>query len=304
MKHCNDYFLKIEEKCEFPREACESLEALARRLDDEPEFGKEVDRLRSLFMFPKAHNISRYLESLTALAKKHNANEYTLNLVFLMCCTELLNKRYAAAGVSDEIFWDSMKDYRCKMLECKECKGVYGTFVASWYEGFFEVDRFCLGRFQFEARTFPMDFTTSAGIKIKKGDNAVNIHIPSLGIPLTDEIRLSSYKKAYDFFKDSRVDGKMYFICSSWLLFQRHPEFLPENLNILKFMNDFEIFECREKVGFGDAWRVFGHFTEQPVSEWPEDTALRKAYKNWLLKGNRTGSGHGVIVFDGEKIVR
>lgn len=304
MKHYSKYFLLIEKKCEFPKEACDILEALAKRLDNEPEFGKELDKIRHSFMFPKAHNIGHYLKKLKELSEEYKANEYTLNLVFLMCCTELLNKRYNDAGVSDKIFWESIKDYKYKMLECMECKGVVGTFVAGWYEGFFEVDRFCLGRFQFEARTFPMDFTTSAGIKIKKGEKAVNIHIPSSGVPLTDEVRLDAYKKAYEFFEDCRVDGKMYFICNSWLLFPRHTEFLPEHLNILKFMSDFEIFECRERAGFGDDWRVFGHYTDLPLAEWPEDTALRKAYKNWLLKGKRTGSGHGVIVFDGEKIVR
>lgn len=304
MKHCNDYFLLIEEKCEFPEKARKELEAIAKRLDDEPEFGKEVDRLRALFMFPKAHNLGRYIKMLAEVSEKYGANVYTMNLVFLMCCTELLHKRYNAAGVSDEIFWASIKDYKYKLLECMECKGAVGTFVPGWYEGFFEVDRFCLGRFQFEVRTFPMDFTTSAGIKIKKGEKAVNIHIPSSGVPLTDEVRFESYKKAYDYFKDCRIDGNIYFICNSWLLFPGHTEFLPEHLNILKFLGDFEIFECRERAGFGDDWRVFGHFTELPLSQWPEDTALRKAYKNRLLEGKRTGSGHGVIVFDGEKIVR
>lgn len=304
MKHFNNYFLLIEEKCEFPKEAREELEALSKRLDDEPEFGKEIDRLRSLFMFPRAHNLGHYIKALNEVALKYGADEYTLNLVFLMCCTELLNKRYRAAGVSDEVFWGSIKDYKYKLLECMECKGVVGTFVPGWYEGFFEVDRFFLGRFQFEARTFPMDFTTSAGIKIKKGEKAVNIHIPSSGVPLTDEVRFDAYKKAYEFFPECRVNGNMYFICNSWLLFPRHKEFLPKHLNILKFLNDFEIFECREKAGFGDDWRVFGHYTSLPVSEWPEDTALRKAYKTRLLEGKRTGSGHGVIVFDGEKIVR
>ena len=69
-------------------------------------------------------------------------------------------------------------------------------------------------------------------------------------------------------------------------------------------MDDFEIFDSSEHEGFGDDWRVFGHYTDFPLEEWPEDTSLRKAYKKWLTDGNPTGHGCGVIVFDGEKILR
>lgn len=304
MKHLSDFYLLIEEKCRFPKEACDVLNAVAKRLDEEPDFAAEFDRARRLFMFPKAHNIRRYLDMIKSTAEKHGVPEYTLDLVFLMSCSELLYRRFKARGVSDEIFWESMNDLRYKLLECMECKGVVGTFVASWFQGFYEVDRFALGRFQFEERDFPCDFTTSAGFKIKKGDACVNFHIPSSGVPLSDEVRFDAYKKAYDFFSHCRKDNNIYFICSSWLLYPRHREFLPENLNILRFMDDFEIFDSSEHEGFGDDWRVFGHYTDFPLEEWPEDTSLRKAYKKWLTDGNPTGHGCGVIVFDGEKILR
>ena len=40
-----------------------------------------------------------------------------------------------------------------------------------------------------------------------------------------------------------------------------------------------------------------------PYNELPEDTSLKRAYKNWLIEKNETGGGVGVIVFDGEKII-
>lgn len=304
MKHLSEFYLLIEEKCRFPKEACDELNAVAKRLDEEPDFAAEFDRARRLFMFPKAHSIGRYLDMIKNTAEKYGVHEYTLDLVFLMSCSELLLRRFRAKGISDEIFWESMNDLRYKLLECMECEHVVGTFVAGWFQGFYEVDRFALGRFQFEERDFPRDFTTSAGFKIKKGDVCVNFHIPSSGVPLSDEVRFDAYKKAYDFFKRCRKDNNIYFICSSWLLYPRHREFLPETLNIRRFMDDFEIFDSAEHESFGDDWRVFGHYTELPLEEWPEDTTLRKAYKQWLTSGNPTGHGCGVIVFDGEKILR
>ena len=40
------------------------------------------------------------------------------------------------------------------------------------------------------------------------------------------------------------------------------------------------------------------------LKKWPEDTSMRRAFKNHVLSGGKTGHGHGIIVFDGEKIVR
>lgn len=306
MKHFTEFFELISEKCSFPEDAVKVFNEVAKRLDDEKEFGAKFDRIRRDFMYPVAHNIGRAHDRIVDLAKEYKVNEYTLLFVFLMECSELLLKRYKARGLSEELYWAGMDDLRCKLLECIECEGVPGTFVMTWNEGFYALGRFALGRFQYEGhRRFPCDFTTSSGYKIKKGTKCVNFHIPSSGIPLTDEVRLDSYKKAYAFYKDHiNKDGNIIFICSSWLLYPRHKEFFPENLNILKFANDFEIFKWEESDHFGNDWRVFGHYTDFPLEEWPEDTSLRKAYKHWLLEGNPAGHGEGVIVFDGEKILK
>ena len=79
---------------------------------------------------------------------------------------------------------------------------------------------------------------------------------------------------------------------------------LPEKSNILKFMSDFEIIESEEKDKFDDAWRVFDKYGYKSPKKWPENTSLRRAFKQRVLSGGKTGHGFGVIVFDGEKIVR
>ena len=55
---------------------------------------------------------------------------------------------------------------------------------------------------------------------------------------------------------------------------------------------------------FGDCWRVFGRYADLPPAQLPRDTALRKAYAEWLTAGNPSGSGMGFFVFDGEKIIK
>ena len=39
---------------------------------------------------------------------------------------------------------------------------------------------------------------------VKEGDKVLNIHIPSNGIPLTDEVRLNAYREAYEFYKKEK----------------------------------------------------------------------------------------------------
>ena len=53
-----------------------------------------------------------------------------------------------------DVFDKSLEDMKWKMLECYEIHGVYGNFVGHWYDGFFNLTRFGLGRLQFELRPF------------------------------------------------------------------------------------------------------------------------------------------------------
>lgn len=204
-------------------------------------------------------------------------------------------------GIDEEIFWKSIEDMHWKLLECKECEGVWGTFVPGWYRGFFDMTRFGLGRFQFEETGFDADYYEKCGVVLKRGDKVYNFHIPSAG-PLTDEKRIDSYKQAYQFFGGK--DGEpMAFVCGSWLLYDGHREFLPENSNILRFMDDFDIIRSQEREKFSDGWRVFGRYSDGPVDDLPEDTSIRRAFKQRLQQGKPTGYGYGVILFDGEKIL-
>lgn len=61
----------------------------------------------------------------------------------------------------------------------------------------------------------------------------------------------------------------MAFVCGSWLLYEGHREFLPENSNILRFMDDFDIIRSADKEKFGDGWRVFGNTATDPLTTCP-----------------------------------
>ena len=305
--HYTDFIAGFMKRYNYPQEAQSEFTRVLKRLDDDASFGAAFDAAGAEYTIPDAPcSLGSVLDNFTSVAGEYGENEYTLHFVFLLTLTEPLKKLYEQRGIGEDIYYATMDDLRCKLIECIKCEEVPGTFVGGWFDGFFRLRRFAYGRFQFEESPydFNLDYTCSCGKVLKKGDFALGFHIPSSGIPLTDEVRLDAYKKAYNAYKDRFPDGLAVFRCGSWLLYPRHREFLPENSNILKFMDDFEICCWEEKQGFPNGWRVFDKDSDLPYDKLPRDTSLRRAYADWLLSGHNGGDGCGVIIFDGEKIVR
>ena len=306
MKILTEHFIETEKRLGISPEGIAAVEKCARKVEECKSLNKKIEALINEYLYPEAHDFGKLFDKVKPLSIIYGVKEYTLSFVVLVYAAEIMHNRYKEKGLPDELFWDTIMDLRYKFDECVDCKEVYGTFVPWWNTGFYALRRFCLGRYQYDMSTFDKDdFVTSAGITVKKGDKVLGFHIPSSGVPLTDEIRHDSFKKAYEFFKDyRREDGLMIFVCGSWLLYEGHREFLPEKSNILKFMDDFEIIESEEKDKFDDAWRVFAKYGYKSPKKWPEDNSLRRAFKQRVLSGGKTGHGFGVIVFDGEKIIK
>ncbi|MBQ5362834.1 MAG: DUF5596 domain-containing protein [Clostridia bacterium] len=305
MKHWNAQIEQLTQNGYAP-EVVEGIKALEQMLDDDAALASVMDSIVYRYVVTEELSMADALAEIKQAAKQFGKNEYSLDLLLIVNSLPRLYEKYQENGISDEIFYESMDDIRCKVNECVENKGVVGTFVADWYDRFFKLTCFGYGRFQYEVMTYEgEDFTLSCGKVFKAGDKYVNMHIPSRGISLTDEVRLDSYRKAYPHFAPLFEDGIVIFGCSSWLLYPRHREFLPAGMNLLKFMGDFEMVSGKETPDdFHDRWRVFGRYTDLPDAQLPKDTTLRRAYAEWLQAGNPTGRGFGVFAFDGENFVR
>ncbi len=301
-----DFIKDFMQHYPYPTEAFELLELVKNRFAQEPDFAEKFDAILKEYLFPAAEELGAALDKVTKLAEEKEINEYSLHFIFLLSCVETIKARYAENGIDEQIYWDTMADLFYKYRECEDCEEVPGIFVAHWYSGFFDLTRFAHGRFQYEIREFNLekDFVTSSGKVIKSGDKYINFHIPSSGVSLTDDVRLDSYKKAYEVYKHLFDDGIVIFGCGSWLLYPRHREFLPSHLNILKFMDDFEMISSEEQDEFSNGWRVFGKYSDLPLEQLPKNNSLQKAYADWLVAGNKAGSGFGLILFDGEKILK
>ena len=306
MKYNSKFIQDLMARYSYPEEAVTLFTKVLDEIDNDPALAEQFDKYLSLFSSHQIRIDDNMLNVLKELAEARGYSEYTFYFVFLLLLTEDLYNDYNLIGIDEKIYYDTMDDLRCKLLECIECEYVPGTFVPHWFNGFFRLERFAYGRFQYEISSYgeDEDFVMKCGHVVKKDDIYINFHIPSSGVSLNDEVRLASYKEAYKHVKGLFPDGNVLFGCGSWLLFEKHREFLPAGMNILKFMDDFELVHSHEKENFGDDWRIFGHYSELPVDQLPRDTKLRKAYAEWVCAGHKTGSGFGLFLFDGEKIVR
>lgn len=306
MKHNTQYFSDFMARYNYSEESVKVFTEILAKLDEDEKFGAEFDKLVNRYMSIFCGDSRKYYERAAKLGEPYGFHEYSMHFVFLLCCVPLLEKKYEKKGIDKQIFWDTMDDLRCKLNECIDCKGIPGTFVVGWFRGFFEMTRFTYGRFQFEKGCFgdKHSYTLSCGKVLKPGGKYVNIHIPSSGVPLTDEVRFDSYRRAWEAFKFMFDDDIVIFGCGSWLLFQPPKAYLPPHLNTVKFMNDFEIVSQHEGKLEDNAWRIFGKYGWGPAEQLPRDTTLRKAFAEYYCDGNPAGSAFGVFAFDGEKILK
>ena len=236
------------------------------------------------------------LTKLKEYASIYNIHLYSITMLFYLYCSYTLEKLYKKHNIPNAIFLNTMRDLKCKLLECENIHGIMGTFVGEWYVGFFKMQRFGIGRLQFEHREFKRDIYTKDSLTIEKGDTVYNIHIPSMG-PLTKQSRLDSYKKAYTFYQKELKGGPMVIVCSSWLLYPDNKSFYPNNSNIISFMDDFDYIWRVEKDSFDDGWRIFGKDYKKPVTELPQNTSLQRAYVGYLLSGKMPGLGYGIKIY-------
>ena len=292
---------KYTEVLDFPAGAQSAFLRLEKNFGENAEAKQSFDQLISKFMTEKTA-FSEIEEPLKPMAEQFAVSIYTVDMVFLLACLPNLSEKYRKANLPESLFRETMMDLKYKLLECKTVHDVWGIFVAGWYPEFYHLERFALGRFQYECAGFDCDHYEKDGFLLKRGDNVINFHIPSSGA-MTKDIRMDSYRKAYQFYEKERINGVLPMVCDSWLLFPEHNNMLPDSSNIRSFMSDFTILRQSEEYNFSNGWRVYGKENLEPICDLPENSSLERGYKKLLLAGKKSGGGYGLILFDGEKIL-
>lgn len=287
------------EKLNISKDALEYFTKVEEQIMADPELNRIISTAAHDHMMSLDKGYGYYMELMEKVAEEYGLHEYTLKFILTLRCMPYLREQYKQTkGYTEEMFWQGADDMRCKLEECIECKGIYGSFVAGWFGNMLDMKRVALGRFQYILKQQNETITTESGHVIEKGSYFAEFHIPSSGVPLTDEVRNDSYRKAWEFYKDIIGSNRVVLRCSSWLLYKEHYNFLPKHSNLLKFMDDFDLQETYEFTEFEDDWRLFGKSTEKPLEEWDEKTSLQRAYKKRLLEGKPVGESKGFIIME------
>ena len=62
-------------------------------------------------------------------------------------------------------------------------------------------------------------------------------------------------------------------------------------------MDDYDIVSEKEDTEFKNLWRFFGKQYTGNIYDMPADNSLRRAYIDWIAKGNSVGTACGVYVY-------
>ncbi len=220
--------------------------------------------------------------------------DYTADLLILLCLVPRAREYYREHGIGDDVFFDSFSDLKFKEVECRLIKGFPGPFVFSWEILFFKLALFSMGRLQFELVPFG-NYYSKDGKTLRPKSTVLNTHIPRTGTKLYPAECDAAFNKALEFFRaDLSADPAA--ICSSWLLFPPHREFLKPGSNLLSFMDRFDLLGWGYASTYDSIWRLFDTDEKNP-DRLPADTSFRRAYIDYFKKGGRFGSGKGVFFF-------
>ncbi len=242
------------------------------------------------------------LEGIKAIAEKESIHQDLAMLAVILMLGMDAKRLYGEKGLSDKIYFDSMKDIAIWTKTCMKEAGHVGLYEFGWIMNFIRAEIIRLHRLEFHEIAFdPVELWEGADLSVKKGDRVINIHVPEDGA-LTHEDVLESYRQAYRHFGRS---GTAAFVCHSWLLFPGLLEFLQETSNIRAFAEDFEIIEHDERKNYGELWRVFGKRESYIPAELPRNNSLQRGLADYLAAhDNVTGAGYGIFAFDGKKVIK
>lgn len=202
-------------------------------------------------------------------------------LTCMLTCAVQQYQWYQEKGISETIYFDTMRCFTRFIEECRQITGQYAFDREWWAVRQISGILFRIGELEYEM--------------VKEGlEPAISIHIPSDSV-FTPQRCDRSLEKARAFFAKyfPEYDGKDY-VCWSWLLAPELENLLPPDSNIIAFQHRFLI----QELDYSDTEYIQWVFKTKnlPLENLPEDTALQKKMKQHLLNGGKLGNGQGVLL--------
>lgn len=201
---------------------------------------------------------------------------------------EKTRRLYEELGIGEDIFLDTIKDVG---IWCGNNKN-RGLENYQWLILHVRGELFRLGRLQFQLDHCGEELLCPR-LPLKAGEPVVGIHIPQ-GEKLVTQDCVRSIRQALVFFgKYFPEHTYRYFFCESWLLYGKNGAFMAPGSNIERFRSLFDLAADIEDDDQAIE-RIFGERKED-VRDYPEETALQRSAKRYMLGGNRMGLGVATI---------
>lgn len=296
MKTIKENIKNLMERIEFPAEAQQELLRAFDTIAADPVAAVWWKRLVAQYEETVNCDYVKILADAKALGEALDIHEYTSHMLLSLAFGKKLLERYREKGVDESIYYASMCDLRYKLEECRLIHGKVGTFVASWFPGWFKMTRFALGRLQFEMTTLKDSYEVD-GIILPEGAKAIDIHIPRTGTKMDHDAVLEAYRMAVEMFGAQFGDGPVVFTCWSWMLDPWHETVLSPNSNMVAFLRDFKIVQQNSYPNYSGVWRIFDCPFTGDIDALPYDTSLRRAYVDKMRSGEPTGWGRGLFIW-------
>ncbi len=300
MQNRIEYLKRFVEEFDYPQEAQAALVSTCSAIYENQEAAEKLEYVLRLYESGVYFDYGSFCKPLPKIAELTSCPQETVDLVFLILMSEYMRQLYVNRNIDLQIWHNSCLDFKAKLHECYDVKGVWGTFVTDWFGRFFNLTRFALGRLQFEINVCQA-LTPSPYRDLNVGDHFVGIHIPALG-PLKQEDCRDAFIQASKFFAPAFKDGIVPFRTGSWLIAPEHRTMLKPDSNLLKFMDFFHITPY-EKTVEGDFWRIFNTTDCSDPDKLPNDNSLRRAYIKAIKENKIPHLGIGVFWMQGENFL-
>lgn len=215
---------------------------------------------------------------------KHLFGEDEKQIKMLTCMLVCAAKQYTwykKTGISDDIFYATMRCFTRFVKECKKITGICAFDREWWTARQVSGVLFRIGELEYEMRK-------------EHSKPIVSIHIPSDAI-LTKECCDQSTADAKIFFKKYFPEySNAEYICHSWLLAPELSLLLPETSHILAFQKRFFL----RDVDYSGTEYIEWVFKTRgaKTADLPEESTLQKNMKQYLLDGGKIGSGFGILI--------
>lgn len=302
MVELKNHLLFFMERYVFPQDAKETFldafDTIFKNQDTAKEFADILEEYNK-----NIHcSYQQMIENAIKIGEKLGIHSYTISLLLFIFLSKKLRENYVARGISEEIFDNSVNDLYYKLIECRLVYGINGTFVASWFSGFFNMTRFALGRLQFEIVETTVEATID-GTYFPVGSKAINVHIPRTGTKLSHEDVLNSYRLAAEMFADEFEKQPILFCCDSWILDPWLLTVLDSESNIVKFSKDYHTVKTMNCSKEYIIKVIFNQIYTDVVPVLPEDTSLHKAYANRIKSDEELHVALGMFVYKDGAII-